>query len=52
LRPEEWSAKVREVIGGGGGGKGNTFTGTSPDVTQVDLAADIAREFLKLTLGE
>ena len=52
LKPEEWSSKVREVIGGGGGGKGNTFTGTSQDITQVDLAADIARDFLKLSLGE
>jgi len=52
LNPQEWFAKVREVIGGGGGGKGSTYTGTSSDVTQADLAADVARDFLKLSLGE
>jgi len=52
LSPEAWSEKVREVVGGGGGGRGNSYTGTSLDVTQVDKAADIARDFLKLSLGD
>jgi hypothetical protein len=52
LDPKEWSESVVAVIGGGKGGRGNQFTGTSSDVKNVKLAVDAARKVLEQYLGK
>jgi alanyl-tRNA synthetase len=51
LDPKDWSDTVRALVGGGGGGKGNLFTGTGPNVANVKLAVDVARKLLEQHLG-
>ena len=43
---------MQAVVGGGGGGKGSTFSGTGPDVVNVKLAVDDASKFLEQCLGK
>jgi alanyl-tRNA synthetase len=50
LNPKEWSECISSIVGGGSGGKGNQFTGTSNDVTQVELAVEEARKLLEQRL--
>ena len=51
LDPKEWSESVVAIVGGGKGGKGNQYTGNSPNVGDVKLAVDAARKFLEQSLG-
>jgi len=51
LDPKEWSESVVAVVGGGKGGKGNQYTGTSNDVTNVKLGVETARKVLEQSLG-
>lgn len=51
MDPKEWSDTVVAVVGGGKGGRGNQFNGTSSDVSNVNLAVEEARKFLEQRLG-
>jgi hypothetical protein len=52
LKPKDWSDRVVAVVGGGKGGKGNQFSGTSTDVKNVKLAVDVAWKLLEQSLGK
>ena len=49
--PQGWMDSVVAVLGGGGGGKGNTRSGNSADVSNVKLAVDVARKYLEQCLS-
>ena len=51
MDPKDWSESVVAVIGGGNGGRGNQYTGTSNDVTNVKLAVEAASRILEQRLG-
>lgn len=51
MDPKDWSESVVSVVGGGNGGRGNQYTGTSNDVTNVKLAVEAARRMLEQCLG-
>jgi len=52
IDPKEWSETVVAVVGGGKGGKGNQYTGNSPNVADVKLAVEAARKLLEQSLGK
>ena len=52
MDPKDWSESVVAVIGGGCGGRGNSYAGTSTDITNVKLAVEAADKILEQRLGK